>query len=116
MAETCAIPEPINPQPSTPTFLIAISKPFQKTFNHGGHEGTQRKANLRFSESEEFWWNFSLKDFVHLRVHCGEWFQFKLSTITAMPWPPPMHAVASPNFFLRRRSSYSSVMISRVPV
>src|SRR5205085_2724575 len=40
----------------------------------------------------------------------------KLSTTTAIPCPPPMHAVARPYRFLRRRSSYNSVMISRVPV
>jgi len=39
-----------------------------------------------------------------------------LSTIIAIPCPPPMQAVASPYFFFRRRSSYSSVITSRVPV
>ena len=31
--------------------------------------------------------------------------QFKLSTIIAIPCPPPMQAVASPYFFFRRRNS-----------
>jgi hypothetical protein len=30
---------------------------------------------------------------------------WKLSTTTAIPCPPPMHAVASPYFFFRRRKS-----------
>src|SRR5882724_9739821 len=43
-------------------------------------------------------------------------YQFKLSTTIAIPCPPPMHAVARPYFFLRRRNSYSSVITSLVPV
>src|ERR1019366_9394890 len=42
--------------------------------------------------------------------------QLKLSTTIAIPCPPPMHAVASPYFFFRRRNSYSSVITNRVPV
>src|SRR5579862_5946425 len=36
-----------------------------------------------------------------------------LSTTIAIPCPPPMQAVASPYFFFRRCSSYSSVITSR---
>ena len=32
-------------------------------------------------------------------------YRCRLSTITAIPCPPPMHAVESPYFALRRRSS-----------
>src|SRR5579863_9645972 len=39
-----------------------------------------------------------------------------LSTIMAMPWPPPIQAAATPYFFLRRRSSCSSVITSLAPV
>src|SRR6202035_1796203 len=42
--------------------------------------------------------------------------QFILSTIIAIPCPPPMQAVASPYFFFRRRNSYNKVITRRVPV
>jgi hypothetical protein len=35
----------------------------------------------------------------------GKEIQFILSTIIAIPCPPPMQAVASPYFFFRRRNS-----------
>src|SRR5262249_21196488 len=39
-----------------------------------------------------------------------------VSTRTAPPWPPPTQSVASPRRRLRRRSSFSKVTTSRVPV
>ena len=44
---------------------------------------------------------------VHLR---------RVSTMAAMPWPPPIHAVARPRFNPRRRSSRVSDSRMRVPV
>src|SRR6202167_967171 len=38
------------------------------------------------------------------------------STMTAIPWPPPMHALAMPYRAPRRRSSRRSVSTSRVPL
>ena len=43
-------------------------------------------------------------------------FPYTVSTIAAIPCPPPIHAVASPRFRPRRRSSSVSVSSRRVPV
>src|SRR5205823_6879329 len=66
----------------------------QSTTESGGHRGTPELL-------------------VFLCALCG---QFKPSTTIAIPWPPPIHAVASPYFFFRRCNSYNNVITSRVPV
>src|SRR5206468_10662138 len=38
------------------------------------------------------------------------------STTAAMPWPPPMQALATPQRFFRRRSASRRVRMRRVPV
>src|SRR5580765_6462176 len=101
------MPDPIRPQPSTPTFLIVMIFPF---FNH-------REPLRFFLQSRTRWFlrvrepysppqfeGPTLADEKLIRSEsdlspakpAGSRFQESDSTIIAIPCPPPMHAVASP--------------------
>ena len=86
-ADTCAMPAPISPQPRTPTVLICMSLITHPEFQIPESPNSDPKLPNQ-----------------------------AVSTIAAIPWPPPMQAVARPRFNPRRRNSSVSVSSSRVPV
>jgi GNAT superfamily N-acetyltransferase len=73
------------------------------------HDGlvSRRRAHLRDTRTHQA----AAKHAHRLNRH-----RQSLSTIAAIPCPPPMHAVARPYFLFRRPSSCVSVSKSRVPV
>src|SRR5208282_4584707 len=96
------MPEPISPHPTTPTFWIAIFFPHVCEFRCLRREQLPRKSVPEVS--------------AELPVR-----QFpKTSTIMAIPWPPPMHAVARPFASLgmistleaRDRAGFASLLLN----
>src|SRR5262245_12568308 len=95
------MPEPIKPQPSTPTVLIviALSLVLGAWFLGLDGPGTWDRRTDQAPRTKDQ----------------GP-APYAAATIAAMPWPPPMHAVASPYFLPRRRSSSRTVSSRRVPL
>ena len=88
------MPAPISPHPSTPTVLICMYDPSFIAC-------TPRHADLTLSLGLE------------RRLSAS---RSSVSTIAAIPCPPPMQADATPRLRPRRRSSSSSVSSRRVPL